>query len=145
MLALVAIRLNQMERMAAARAAAKNMNDSLRAGPVSIRTASFVSAVGDKVGAPVDLAILQDMVRNNRIHVSRVGSVLMRTVEAEGADKALQLGDVAARFTSADELLRQLITIARTAGNNAEVQKWTERQRAAAAARAALTRRPPGR
>jgi tetratricopeptide (TPR) repeat protein len=138
---LLAVRLNQMGDAAAARDAAKHLDAMFRAGPVSIRGASLAVTVADKVGAPIDLAILQDLVRTNRLHVSRVAAVLARTATTEGADKALELGAAAAEFTSADELLRQLIAIARNANNAAEVQRWTDRQREAAAARTTLMRR----
>jgi hypothetical protein len=126
---------------AAARTAAGRLSDIFRAGPVSIRGASLASTVGDKLGAPVDLAVLQELVRNNRLHVSRVVPVLTRTASVEGADQALQLADAAGQFTSADELLRAVIAIAREANNPAQVDKWTQRQRDAQAARMALVRR----
>ena len=145
LLSLLTLRLQQMGDAPAAQASAGQLTGLLRAGPVTIRSASLAMTAADKVGAPVDLALLQDLVRGNQLHVSRVVTVLARTVEAEGAGKALDLGAVAAQFTSADELLRQLIAIARAANDTAEVQRWTTRQREASAARTQLMRRPPGR
>ena len=141
-LSLVALRLRQTGHPDEAKTAARFLSSAFRIGPVTVRCATLAAAVGDLVGAPIDLPILQDLVRNNRVHLSRVQTVLARTVEAEGADAALRLGEVAASFTSNDELLKQLIAVAKTAGNDAEAAKWTSRQQAAVAARLALARGP---
>jgi hypothetical protein len=142
LLSLLVLRLHQMGDAAGVASAAAPLTALLRDGLVSLRTASIASAVTDTVNVPLDLALLQGLVRENRLHVSRVTRVLARTAEVEGPDRALALGETAAQFTSADELLRQLVAIARSADNTAEVEKWTARQRAASAARAALAGRP---
>ena len=89
-------------------------------------------------------SVLQDLVRANRLHISRTVTVIARTAEVEGAPAALRLGDVAASFTSNDDLLKQLIAIAKASGDATALEKWTLRQQAAAAARAQLARRAPG-
>jgi hypothetical protein len=57
----------------------------------------------------------------------------------EGAPAALKLGEFAATFTSNDDLIKQLIGIAKTSGDQAAIDKWTTRQQEATAARTALT------
>ena len=68
---------------------------------------------------------------------------ILRGLE-ETAARALQLGDAAARFTSNDELLKQLVTIAEASGDAAETTRWKARQQDAAAARAQLARKKEG-
>jgi len=142
-LSLVALRLQQMGDAPGAQAAARNLSVAFGGGAVSVKASTLAMSVADKVGAPIDLAILQGLVRNNRLHISRVSGVIARTVEVEGADAALRLGEAAAQFTSSEDLLRQLITIAQAAGNAPEVQRWTTRQAEADAARAQLAKTPP--
>jgi len=141
LLSLVALRLHQVGDAAGAHAAARALTTAFRAGPVSVKASTLAMSVAGLVGAPIDLAILQDLVRANRLHISRVQAVIARTAEVEGAAAALRLGDEAARFTSNADLLGQLVAIARSAGNAAEIQRWTTRQQEAAAARAQLARR----
>jgi len=142
-LALVAIRLGQMGDTAGAAEASRRMTAILRAGPVSIKASTLVMSVGEKVNAPIALDVLQDLVRANRLHISRVVPVITRTAEAQGAETALRLGDAAAQFTSDETLLAKLVDLAKTSGNTMEVQRWTARQQQAADARAVLKKRAP--
>lgn len=144
LLSLIALRLQQMGDRAGVAAAAKGLSDALKANRVSLKTATLAVSIADKVGAPVDLAVAQDLVRTNRLHISRVVAVITRTSQAEGPAAALQLGDAAATFSSNDDLLRTLVTIAQASGNAAEVQRWTDRQKQVAAARAQLAKKAPG-
>lgn len=141
-LALTALRLQQMGDIAGARSAARSLTTVLREGLVSTKAAGLAVSIADMAGAPVDLPVLQDLVRANRLPISATTSVLTRTVAADGAEAALRLGADAARFTSNEELLRQLQSIAETAGNIAEAERWTARREAAAAARARLAKKP---
>jgi len=140
-LSLVALRLHQMGEATAAHAAARELTAAFRAGPVSVKASTLAMSVAERAGAPIDLAILQDLVRANRLHISRVQAVIARTVQVEGAGAALRLGAEAARFTSDDGLLEQLVAIAQSTGNPAEIDRWTTRQQQASAARAQLARR----
>ena len=109
---------------------------------MSLKTASLSVTAAEKAGAPVDLAVVQDLVRVNRLHSSKVLAAITRTEKAEGAERALQLGEAAAAFSSSDELLKQLMMIAKTAGRADDLQKWTDRQQQVAAARAQLAKKP---
>ncbi|MEO6222633.1 MAG: hypothetical protein ABIP90_05240, partial [Vicinamibacterales bacterium] len=140
-LSLVAIRLGQMGDTAGAAEAAKRISAILRSGPVSVKASTLAMSAADKVGAPIDLDVLQEMVRGNRLHISRVVPVLTRTAEAQGPEAAIRLGDAAAQFTSNEELLAKLVALAKASGNAAETQRWTTRQQQAADARAALKKK----
>jgi Tfp pilus assembly protein PilF len=144
LLSLLTVRLQQMGDTAGAAAATRGLSEAMRAGRVSIRSATLAVSVADKAGAPIDLAVVQDYVRANRLHISREVGVITRTAQAQGPEAALRLGEIVAGITSNDELLKQLVTIAQASGNAAEVQRWTERQRQVTAARAQLARKPPG-
>jgi hypothetical protein len=141
-LCLLALRLRQHGQMAGAQTAARYLSTAFRAGPVSIKASTLATSVADLVGAPIDLPILQDLVRANRLHLSRAQTVIARTAEADGAAAALQLGEVAAQFTSNDDLIKQLIAIATAAGNAEQTARWTTRQKEAADARAVLAGKP---
>jgi hypothetical protein len=101
-------------------------------------------SAAEKVGAPIDLDVLQEMVRSNRLHISRVVPVLTRTAQAQGADAAIRLGEVAAQFTSNEELLAKLVELAKSSGNAAETERWTTRQKQAADARELLKKKSSG-
>jgi hypothetical protein len=144
-LSLAALRLRQLGDAEGTRAASRSLSDALRTSRVSVKTATLATLVADRVGTPIELAVAQDLVRGNRLHISRVVSVIARTAQAESPARALELGAVAATFTSNDDLLKQLVSIAQASGNTAEVQRWTDRQRQVTAARAQLARKPVGR
>ncbi len=141
-LSLVALRLHQMGDRDGAQAVARHLTAALRRSPVSLKASTLAMSVADRVGAPVDLPVLQDLARQGRLDLSRVQLVITRTAAADGAEAALRLGEIAARSTSNADLLKQLIRIAQAAGNAAEVQRWTIRQADADAARAHL-KKPP--
>ena len=89
----------------------------------------------------MELSLLQEQVRANRLPIRLAVGVITRTAEAEGPAAALKLGEAAATFTSNDELIKQLVAIANTSGDPAAISKWTTRQQEAAAARTALVRK----
>jgi len=136
-LSLAALRLHQMGDVEGAKAASLSLAAVLRMGTVSIKASTLAMSVADTVGAPVDLRLLQDLVRANRLHISRVQAVIARTA-IESADAALRLGAEAARFTSDEGLIAQLVSIAQKAGSASEAQRWSTRQQEASAARAQL-------
>jgi hypothetical protein len=140
-LSLAALRLHQLGDPAAAAEATKRITAILRTGPLSVKASTLAMSVADKVGAPIDLDVLQEMVRTNRLHISRVVPVMTRTAQAQGPEAAIRLGEAAARFTSDDGLIAKLVELAKTSGNAAETERWTTRQREAADARAALKKR----
>jgi tetratricopeptide (TPR) repeat protein len=141
-LALAALRLHQMGDTAGAQAAARQMPPVLRKDSLSTKASTLAMSVADTVGAPIDLNALQDLARANRLDLSRVQQVMTRTVAADGAEAALRLGEVAARLTSNEDLLKQLVSIAEAAGNETEAQRWKSRRDEAAAARAVLAKQP---
>ncbi|MBK9240454.1 MAG: hypothetical protein IPL75_09320 [Acidobacteria bacterium] len=142
-LSLVALRLHQMGDREGAQTAARHLTAVLRRSPVSLKASTLAMSVGDHVGAAVDLPVLQELTRQGRLDLSRVQLVITRTAAADGAEAALRLGEVAAQSTSNADLLKQLISIAQTAGNAQEAQRWTARQAEADAARAQLKKAPP--
>jgi hypothetical protein len=139
LLALLTLRLHQMSDKPAAQAAVERLSAVLRSAVVSVKASTLAVSVADKVGLPIDLAVAQALVRQNRLHVSRIPGVIARTAQAEGADRALQLGEEAARFTSSEDVLAQLVAIAKQAGDSAKVGHWQSRQKEAASARTRLS------
>jgi hypothetical protein len=140
-LCLVSLRLQQLGDNAGAQAAARELSTALAKGPVSLKATALTAMVGDKVGAPIDLELLQEQVRTSRLPVKLVIGVITRTADTEGPAAALKLGDVAASSTSNDDLIRQLVAIAKASGDAAAIDKWTSRQQAVAAAKAQLQKR----
>jgi hypothetical protein len=141
LLSLVILRLHQMGDAAGVATGVRALGDALRAGPVSPRTASIAVTVSGKAGVPVDLAVVQALVRANRLHLPGVLDAITRTEKVEGAAAALSLGAAAAEFTSNADLLKQLVSTAKAANNPAEVERWTAREHAVAAARAQLAKK----
>ena len=140
-LCLVSLRLQQLGDTAGAQAAARDLSTALAKGPVSLKATALTAMVGDKVGAPIALSLLQEQVRANRLPIKLVVGIITRTAEAESPAAALKLGDVAASFTSNDDLIHQLVTIAKASGDNAAIDKWNTRQQEIATAKALLTKR----
>jgi hypothetical protein len=138
-LTLVALRLQQLGDLAAAKAIAVHLSGTLAKGPAALKSTALSAMVADRVGAPLDLPILQEQVRTNRLPTKMALGIIARTAEVEGAPAALKLGEFAATFTSNDDLIKQLIGIAKTSGDQAAIDKWTTRQQEATAARTALT------
>ena len=138
---LLALRLQQLGDLDGAKALAGHLSTALARGPVSLKATALAMMAGDRVGAPLQLSVLQDQVRANRLPIRLVVGVLTRTAEAEGAAAALKLGEAAATFTSNDELIRQLVTIAKTSGDQSAIDKWNQRQQDANAARQALVKK----
>jgi len=140
-LTLIALRLQQLGETAGAQAVAKQLSTALARGPVSLKATALAVMAGDRVGAPLDLAVVQEQVRTNRLPIRLTVGVVTRTAEAEGPAAALKLGDAAASFTSNDELLRQLVAIAKTSGDAAAIDKWNNRQQEANTARQQLIKK----
>ena len=141
LLSLMAIRLKQIGDTAGAEAASKALSSAL-GGLVLLKSATLAVAATDKIGAPVDLAVAQSLVRANRLHTSRVVSTIARTEKEQGAPPALALGAAAAEFTSNAELLKQIIGIAQASRATDDLKRWTDRQTEVAAARQRLSAKP---
>jgi predicted Zn-dependent protease len=137
-LAVVVRRLHQIGDASGARAAVASLSALLRGATVSSRAATLAVAVTDTVGIPIDLTIAQELVRANLLDIGTATDVVKRTAREEGAEPALTLGDAAATLTSNQDLLNELVRIARTAGNEAQAQRWIARRQQAASARAKL-------
>lgn len=89
-------------------------------------TIALALRVADEVASPLSLTAMQALLRSGRLEVGRAGIVVLRTFEAEGAEKALELGEAAAEYTHQESLLAALISVAEESGDGLRANHWGE-------------------
>ncbi len=140
-LSLLTLRLHQMGNVADAQDAVRHLGQLLRGGRVSVKAATLAVAVAQRAAAPIEFAVLKDLIRDSGISVGDIAAVVERTVQVEGPERAVELAELAATYTSDDALLSRLISIAHRVGGVAQAQGWIDRRNEAASARSSLKRK----
>lgn len=138
-LAVAVLRRHQQGDVAAAHAAAARMATFLAPYEEAPRLgASWVVEVMHEVGAPLDLPLLQGLVRHRRLAASALTPALERLAQTAGAEQAVSLGEQALAYTQDEDLLQLLKSLAAEMDRADLVEQYRDVERRAAQARATL-------
>lgn len=122
-LAIVALRQSQLGLAEAAGTARELARALGQLDRLSTSTATLAVAVAEKMGVPVEVAVIRKLIAGGRLDVRQLAGLVQRVAEAEGPAAALALGETALGYTQNDDLLRELEVLARKAGDEERLRR----------------------